>query len=516
MGFNYHLRSGFETAKTEEAELKNKWFRAAASGDLETIQEMATVIDVNVIDAKRRTALIVASRWGHKNIVAFLLGIVGLYIDHPDDESQTALLHAQRNKHYIIAKLIMDKLDRFNELEPWFEAARQGNSEILAKLLPTTDVNIQNQEGDNALIIASYRGHEHLVKFLIQVQGIDVKLHNRGKYTALSAGVQAGYENIVRILIELPAVHTEINRLNGFDSSALIYAASQGQDNIVKLLLQSPSLNINVRNKRGTTALMHACSAVNKNIVMLLLQMPDIDVNAQNISGSTALMLAADVDALDIGNYEDRAEIIKNLLEVPGIDINAQGKGGKTALMYAIESEQPILVDTIKNKISELIDQAIGAIRQNNLEKFKSIIAQIGIDTVVDKEGNTFLDKAFAANCPEIIMYLLQNIKDPQAALSRFPFEHVPPTSDIFKFCMDIAYATPDQINIGTGALAVKTVDKADFNQAAQSGAKINFCSYCCKENCTQKCSKCHKAYYCNSECQKSDWKAHKTICKAD
>ena len=38
----------------------------------------------------------------------------------------------------------------------------------------------------------------------------------------------------------------------------------------------------------------------------------------------------------------------------------------------------------------------------------------------------------------------------------------------------------------------------------------------CCKESATLKaCGRCHRAYYCNAQCQRQDWKFHKPICKA-
>lgn len=45
---------------------------------------------------------------------------------------------------------------------------------------------------------------------------------------------------------------------------------------------------------------------------------------------------------------------------------------------------------------------------------------------------------------------------------------------------------------------------------------KENNCSFCDTENCTLKCGKCVYTYYCGAECQKKDWKLHKTICAVE
>lgn len=40
-------------------------------------------------------------------------------------------------------------------------------------------------------------------------------------------------------------------------------------------------------------------------------------------------------------------------------------------------------------------------------------------------------------------------------------------------------------------------------------------CVVCSKSNCNlQKCGNCKATHYCSRECQKSDWKSHKAICK--
>eukprot|EP01083_Nonionella_stella_P163914 541042_1 len=39
-------------------------------------------------------------------------------------------------------------------------------------------------------------------------------------------------------------------------------------------------------------------------------------------------------------------------------------------------------------------------------------------------------------------------------------------------------------------------------------------CALCKSSNATSVCGKCKNVYYCNVECQRSDWKQHKKVCK--
>jgi len=42
----------------------------------------------------------------------------------------------------------------------------------------------------------------------------------------------------------------------------------------------------------------------------------------------------------------------------------------------------------------------------------------------------------------------------------------------------------------------------------------LGFCFYCEKTTSNLKrCSRCHRVYYCSTECQRSDWSQHKVIC---
>ena len=39
-------------------------------------------------------------------------------------------------------------------------------------------------------------------------------------------------------------------------------------------------------------------------------------------------------------------------------------------------------------------------------------------------------------------------------------------------------------------------------------------CRVCKAPHCTQRCGGCHYVFYCGGDCQISDWKAHKILCK--
>ncbi|CAG7946889.1 unnamed protein product [Penicillium nalgiovense] len=71
-------------------------------------------------------------------------------------------------------------------------------------------------------------------------------------------------------------------------------------------------------------------------------------------------------------------------------------------------------------------------------------------------------------------------------------------------------------------ALVDKPIDLSVLQSASDSIAQdLNGCQVCGKDKGSNgsglmACSRCHKAKYCSRDCQKTDWKKHKMVCKAD
>lgn len=380
-------------------------------------------------------------------------------------------------------------------LEKWFYAARNGELEVVQKLISKVNINAQDIEGTTALLMATIQNRENIVKFLLAHPGIDINVKNE----------------------------------NG--NNALMCAAKYGRENIIKLLLSRPDKLINAQNNEGDTALHEAMTArigtaiseeTVAKITKLILEVPGIDVNIQNNKKLTALLCTTKFSCLAM------AQIMPILLGIPGINFLARDEDGMTAQEIAEKFKynrfKSAILHLIKKAVSALASTASDAIKIDDLATVKSIVAQIGIDKIVDQEGNTFLDKAFMANRPEIILFLLQNANDPQELLARFPFEFIQPSSDIFRWCMDIAY--PDSKKDASKESGSKLKSCAHctspFAKATEDGrhfslepsTKATQCGCCSKQQCEMLCGRCKKVYYCSASCQKADWKVHKTNCQ--
>ncbi len=77
-----------------------------------------------------------------------------------------------------------------------------GNKEIVRRLLkvPGIDVNLKDENGRTALMIATEMREEETVEMLLKVPGIKVNLQDEKGKTALTWTVRYGYNEIETLL----------------------------------------------------------------------------------------------------------------------------------------------------------------------------------------------------------------------------------------------------------------------------------------------------------------------------
>lgn len=293
----------------------------------------------------------------------------------------------------------------------------------------------------------------------------------------------------------------DVNILDQDGVTALIWAIAYGHQEVIDFLLQEPEIDLAIQDKDGDTALIRALSRGTEEMAEQLLKFRNVNINAQDHTGDTALFLAC---------YHRYENIVKILLEIPGIKLNIKNDSELTAYQIAQKRHGgEVIAQMIKDKIDQLSSKAFETLhifakstteieRQNNLEIVKSIVEQLGPE-ITDQAGNRLLDRAFVLNCPDVILFLLQNTKDVHKLLctqnqnGKFAFELISPTSALFQYFIDLAYGTS----------AVKPVIQEP---------KSTVCAVCAEPSITR-CSNCREVYYCSLYCQKADWKVHKTQC---
>ena len=109
-------------------------------------------------------------------------------------------------------------------------------------------------------------------------RGGDVNNKGPGGQTALMWAVGKGHNSIVRLLLEQPAV--KVNEKNIAGSTALHYAAQCNNPEGARMLLLHPGFNSpNLTNNFGNTALMLAVSERKKEVLLELVKHESVSLD---------------------------------------------------------------------------------------------------------------------------------------------------------------------------------------------------------------------------------------------
>jgi ankyrin repeat protein len=182
-------------------------------------------------DRNGETALITASAYGHKEIMAMLLEW-GSGVNVYDYSGHTALIKASMHGHTEIAAMLLE----------W-----------------GADVNAKDNIASTALIWASVKGHTAIVAMLLE-NGADVNTKDDKGNTAFIWASRTGHTAIVAILLENGSdVNAKNNDVGGGSKTALHWASWNGHTAIVAMLLENGA-DVNTKNYKGSTALMWAAN----------------------------------------------------------------------------------------------------------------------------------------------------------------------------------------------------------------------------------------------------------------
>ncbi|MFC1478070.1 ankyrin repeat domain-containing protein [Candidatus Margulisiibacteriota bacterium] len=144
-------------------------------------------------------------------------------------------------------------------------AARNG-LDVRKALAKGADVNIKNFWGETVLMIASIKGHNEIVKLLIDAEA-DLNTRDQWDNTALIFATIMEQTETVKLLIDAGA---DLNaKTNLYSETALMLASGKGYTAIVKLLIDADA-DLNAKNKAGDTALMYAARKGDAEIEDLL------------------------------------------------------------------------------------------------------------------------------------------------------------------------------------------------------------------------------------------------------
>jgi ankyrin repeat protein len=306
---------------------------------------LANGSDINATNRNGETALMIAAAGNSQDLVRLLIesradlnmtnktgdSALGLAIQDANTnlgELLTSKGASLRSTPYPSHEMMAGALRDFSFLK----AASQGDSDHLESLLEQgAPVNFRDRHGRTALMRASeaHSGGAKAAMLLLAKRG-DVGLQDENGDNALILAARHYNRDILRLLLQSGADPGVRNRTGG---TALFAAAESGDQQAVEMLLAKGAL-VNVRNDGGETPLLAAAKSFGGRSIIPALLAKGADVNAVDREGRTALMNAA-------ASAEDDAV---NLLLKNGANVNARTRAGLTAvkLVQAAKAQRGI------------------------------------------------------------------------------------------------------------------------------------------------------------------------------
>ncbi|XP_077661971.1 ankyrin-1 isoform X1 [Eretmochelys imbricata] len=250
----------------------------------------------------------------------------------------------------------------------FLRAARSGNlDKALEHLRNGVDINTCNQNGLNALHLASKEGHVKMVAELLHKEIILETTTKKGN-TALHIAALAGQEDVVRELVNYGA---NVNAQSQKGFTPLYMAAQENHLEVVKFLLESGA-NQNVATEDGFTPLAVALQQGHENVVAHLInygtkgkvRLPALHIAARNDDTRTAAVLLQNDPNADVlsktgftplhiaAHYENLS--VAQLLLNRGANVNFTPQNGITPLHVASRRGNIIMVRLLLDRGAQI------------------------------------------------------------------------------------------------------------------------------------------------------------------
>ena len=216
--------------------------RAAGNGINKAVQFLVEMgVNIDNVDSNGMTALMLASKAGHEEIVETLL-------------STWANGSCQYHGQNALRADTVSQPHTDNDQESMVGTKDETAAVETLVTHYNGDPDKQDNNGLTALRHASQGGHSNVVQILLK-GGADPNIQEKDGWTALMPASQNGHSEVVQILLKGVA-DPNIQKEDGW--TALMSACTNGHSKVVQILLNGGA-DPNIQEKDGWTTLMSAC-----------------------------------------------------------------------------------------------------------------------------------------------------------------------------------------------------------------------------------------------------------------
>ncbi|KAL7869813.1 hypothetical protein AOLI_G00138010 [Acnodon oligacanthus] len=342
-----------------------------------------------------------------------------------------------------------------NGLNALHLASKEGHVEVVAQLIKLgATVDAATKKGNTALHIASLAGQAEVVKELVN-NGANVNAQSQNGFTPLYMAAQENHLDVVRFLLDNGSSQS-IATEDGF--TPLAVALQQGHDQVVSLLLENdtkgkvrlPALHIAARKDDTKAAALLLQNDHNADIESKMM------VNRTTESGFTPLHIAAhygninvatlllnrgaavdfkarnDITPLHVASKRGNSNMVKLLLE-RGARIDAKTKDGLTPLHCGARSGHEQVVEMLLDRGAPILSKTKNGLSPLHMatqgDHLNCVQLLLHHDVPVDDVTNDYLTALHvAAHCGhyKVAKVILDKKANPNAkALNGFTPLHI-------------------------------------------------------------------------------------------
>ncbi|RXN22884.1 ankyrin repeat domain-containing 26-like protein [Labeo rohita] len=183
-----------------------KVHKAAFSGDVAKLRQLAKKNDLNQLDKENRTALHIACACGHTDVVQFLVENK-VKLNLCDNQNRSALMKCEQDRS--VSLLLEHEADPnlvdINGNTALHLSARIPSLPVALQLLEhSANINAQNKDGNTPLMLAVMENHADMTELLLK-EGADVNIKNQEQRSALMISACNGQISMVRLLLQYDA-----------------------------------------------------------------------------------------------------------------------------------------------------------------------------------------------------------------------------------------------------------------------------------------------------------------------
>ncbi|XP_046567997.1 ankyrin repeat and KH domain-containing protein mask-like [Haliotis rubra] len=389
---------------------------ACAGGHVEVTKYILSqnTVDINSRRNDNRTPVMIAGRWGHRDVVELLvdhranlslrdvhgynilhLGSHGEYVEvlkyvlsqdtedinsRANDNKTPVMVAGERGHRDVVelfvkrgANLSLTDRSRSNILH---YACAGGHVEVTKYILSQNTVDINSRRNDNRtpVMIAGRWGHRDVVELLVDHRA-NLSLRDVHGYNILHLGSHGEYVEVLKYVLSQDT--EDINSRANDNKTPVMVAGRRGHKDVVELFVKRGA-NLSLTDRSKSNILHYACAGGHVEVTKYILSQNTVDINSRRNDNRTPVMIAGrwghrdvvellvdhranlslrDVhgyNILHLGSHGEHVEVLKYVLSQDTEDINSRANDNKTPVMVAGRRGHKDVVELLVKKGANL------------------------------------------------------------------------------------------------------------------------------------------------------------------